>query len=179
MALSVSCTCCTLVRASAGCCGYLCYPFSCHETITLVIKPCALLPNLVHLHCTLVPGMLCHPSHGTDCPMWGSLATPTKILSPRYLNSDLTLPLNRYHGPLWYFVRRGSPVLTFFPLDQTNWFFKLLNLYLSQRFCEQVRRVILPWDMTNRDSLVFDLFPYIMVTNIHMLDPRLLCWIHC
>ena len=26
MALSVSCTCCTLVSASAGCCGYLCYP---------------------------------------------------------------------------------------------------------------------------------------------------------
>ena len=26
MALSISCTCCALVRASAGCCGYLCYP---------------------------------------------------------------------------------------------------------------------------------------------------------
>ena len=26
MALSVSCTCCALVRASAECCGYLCYP---------------------------------------------------------------------------------------------------------------------------------------------------------
>ena len=26
MALSVSCTCCALVRASAACCGYLCYP---------------------------------------------------------------------------------------------------------------------------------------------------------
>ena len=26
MALSVSCTCCALVSASAGCCGYLCYP---------------------------------------------------------------------------------------------------------------------------------------------------------
>ena len=26
MSLSVSCTCCALVSASAGCCGYLCYP---------------------------------------------------------------------------------------------------------------------------------------------------------
>ena len=26
MALSISCTCCALVSASAGCCGYLCYP---------------------------------------------------------------------------------------------------------------------------------------------------------
>ena len=25
----------------------------------------------------------------------------------RYLNSDLTLPLNQYHGPLWYFIRWG------------------------------------------------------------------------
>ena len=96
-----------------------------------------------------------------------------------YLNSDLTLPLNRYRGPLWYFIRWESPVLTLFPLDQTNWFFKLLDLYSTQRFCEQVHRVILPWDVTDRDSLVFNLFLYIMVSNIHMLDPRLLCWIRC
>ena len=56
---------------------------SCQEAVTLVIKPCALIPYLVHMYCTLVPGMLCHPSHGTDCPKaWEGLATPTEILSP-------------------------------------------------------------------------------------------------
>ena len=56
---------------------------SCHEAVTLVIKPCALIPDSVHMRCTLVPEMLCHPSHGTDCPkMWEGLATPTEILSP-------------------------------------------------------------------------------------------------
>ena len=67
---------------------------SCQEAVTLVIKPCALIPNSVHTCCTLVPGILCHPSHGTDCPKtWEGLATPTEILSPciiGYLNSDLT-----------------------------------------------------------------------------------------
>ena len=43
-------------------------PISCHEAVTLVIKPCALIPDLVHTCCTLVPEMLCHLSHGTDCP---------------------------------------------------------------------------------------------------------------
>ena len=65
----------------------------CHEAMTLVAKPCALIPDLVHMCCTLVPEMLCHPSHGTDCPMWEGLATPTEILLPKiigYLNSDLT-----------------------------------------------------------------------------------------
>ena len=52
------------------------------EAVTLVIKPCALIPDSVHTCCTLIPGMLCHPSHGTDCPMWESLATPTEILLP-------------------------------------------------------------------------------------------------
>ena len=56
---------------------------SCREAMTLVIKPCALIPDLVHMCRTLVPGMLCHPSHGTDCPKtWDSLATPTEILLP-------------------------------------------------------------------------------------------------
>ena len=56
---------------------------SCPEAMTLVIKPCALIPDLVHMYCTLVPEMLYHPSHGTDCPkMWESLVTPTEILSP-------------------------------------------------------------------------------------------------
>ena len=55
---------------------------SCHESMTLVIKPCALIPDSVHMHCTLVPEMLYHPSHGTDCPMWESLVTPTEILLP-------------------------------------------------------------------------------------------------
>ena len=41
---------------------------SCQEAVTLVIKPCALIPDSVHMCCTLVPEMLCHPSHGTDCP---------------------------------------------------------------------------------------------------------------
>ena len=56
---------------------------SCHEAMTLVIKPCALIPDSVHKCCTLVPEMLCHPSHGTDCPKtWKGLVTPTEILSP-------------------------------------------------------------------------------------------------
>ena len=31
---------------------------SCHEAMTLVIKPCALIPDSVHMLCTLVPEML-------------------------------------------------------------------------------------------------------------------------
>ena len=49
--------------------------------MTLVIKPCALIPDSVHMRCTLVPEMLCHLLR-TDCPMWEGLATPTEILSP-------------------------------------------------------------------------------------------------
>ena len=57
---------------------------SCQEAVTLVIKPCALIPDLVHMCRTLVPEMLCHLSHGTDCPkMCEGLATPTEILSPK------------------------------------------------------------------------------------------------
>ena len=56
---------------------------SCREAMTLVIKPCALIPDLVHMCCTLVPEMLHHLSHGTDCPKtWEGLATPTEILLP-------------------------------------------------------------------------------------------------
>ena len=56
---------------------------SCEEAVTLMIKPCALIPDSVHICCTLVPRMLCHPSHGTDCPKtWEGLGTPTEILSP-------------------------------------------------------------------------------------------------
>ena len=56
---------------------------SCQEVVTLVIKPCALIPDSVHMCCTLVPKMLCHLSHGTDCPKtWEGLVTPTEILSP-------------------------------------------------------------------------------------------------
>ena len=46
---------------------------SCCEAVTLVIKPCALIPNSVHMCCTLVPEMLCHLSHGTDCPKCGKV----------------------------------------------------------------------------------------------------------
>ena len=57
---------------------------SCQGAVTLVIKPCALIPDSVHMCRTLIPRMLCHPSHGTDCPKtWGGLATPTEILSPK------------------------------------------------------------------------------------------------
>ena len=57
---------------------------SCQEAVTLVIKPCALIPDSVHMCRTLVPRMLCHPSYGTDCPKtWEGLATPTEILSPK------------------------------------------------------------------------------------------------
>ena len=56
---------------------------SCQEAVTLVIKPCALIPDSVHMCRTLIPRMLCHPSHGTDCPKtWEGLVTPTEILSP-------------------------------------------------------------------------------------------------
>ena len=56
---------------------------SCHEAMTLVIKPCALIPYSVHTCCTFVSEMLYRPSHGTDCPkMREGLATPTEILSP-------------------------------------------------------------------------------------------------
>ena len=56
---------------------------SCQEAVTLMIKPFALIPDLVHMCCTLVPEMLYRPSHGTDCPKtWEGLATPTEILSP-------------------------------------------------------------------------------------------------
>ena len=41
---------------------------NCQEAVALVIKPCALIPDSVHIRRTLVPRMLCHPSHGTDCP---------------------------------------------------------------------------------------------------------------
>ena len=50
----------------------------CHEAMTLVIKPCALIPDSVHMHCTLVPEMLCHLSHGTDCPIWEVLRLPLR-----------------------------------------------------------------------------------------------------
>ena len=57
---------------------------SCQEAMALVIKPCALIPYSVHMCRTLVPEMLCHLSHGTDCPkVWEGLATPTEILSPK------------------------------------------------------------------------------------------------
>ena len=46
---------------------------SCQEAVTLVIKPCALIPDSVHMCRTRVPGMLCHPSHGTDCPKRGKV----------------------------------------------------------------------------------------------------------
>ena len=89
-----------------------------------------------------------------------------------YLNPNLTL--NWYCGPLWYFVRWGLQS-HHFPLDQTNWFLELLDLYSSQWFCEQVHRVILPWDVTYHDLLILDLFLYIVVLNIHMSNPHLLC----
>ena len=46
---------------------------SCQEAMTLVIKPCALIPDLVHMCCALVPEMLCHLSHCTDCPKCGKV----------------------------------------------------------------------------------------------------------
>ena len=55
MALSISCTCCALVSTSAGRCRYLCYPSAVMRLWPLVIKPCALIPDLVHMRHTLVP----------------------------------------------------------------------------------------------------------------------------
>ena len=182
MALSVSCTCCALLKVSAKCCRYLCF----WQLSSWGSDPC---------DWTLCP----YPwfsAHVLYPHSWDAMSSHTRYWLPNvrrscdshwdliaciigYLNPDLTLPLNRYCGPLWFFIRWESPVLTLFPLDQTNWFFEFLDFYLSQQFCKQVHRVILPWDVTDCDSLVFDLFPYIVVSNIHMFDPRLLCWIRC
>ena len=181
MVLLVSCTCCALVRASAECCGYLCYPSVVmrHDPCDQTLCPYPWFSAHVLYPCSwdAMSSVTWYwlPNCGRSCNSHSDLIAC--IIG--YLNSDLTLPLNRYHGPLWYFVRQGSPVLIFFSLDQTNWFFKLLDVYSSQRFCEQVHRVILPWDVTDRDSLVLYLFPYVMVTNVHMFDPRLLCWVRC
>ena len=183
MALSVSCTCCTLVIASAECCGYLCYPSAVMRQWPSWSNPVPL--SLIRCTC-VVPLFLrcCVIRHMVLIALKRGKVLQLPLRSYRLYNRIsqfwFDTPTQSVScGPLWYFVRRGSPVLTFFPLDQTNWFFKLLDLYLSQWFCEQVCRVILPWDVTYRDIFVFDLFPYIMVTNIHMLDPRLLCWICC
>ena len=110
MALFVSCTCCALVSASAECCGYLCSDSCQHEAVTHVIKPCALIPDSVHMCCTLVPEMLCHPSHwlpsaGRSCDShWDLIAC---IIG--YLNSDLTVfvsdQIKGVHY-LWWFVER-------------------------------------------------------------------------
>ena len=51
---------------------------NCHEAMTHLIKPYALIPNLVHMCCTLVPETLCRLSHGTDCPMWKVLQLPLR-----------------------------------------------------------------------------------------------------
>ena len=82
MVLSVSCTCCTLVSVSAECCGYLHSNSYHHEAVTHLIEPCALIPDSVHMCCTLVPEMLCHPSRSTDCPMQEGFVTPAEILLP-------------------------------------------------------------------------------------------------
>ena len=119
MALSVSCTLLHISKCVSWVLRIPVLPISCQEAVTLVIKPCALIPDSVHMCCTLVFGMLCHPSHGTDCPNVGrSCDSHWDLIACiiRYLNSNLTLPLNWYHGPPWYFVRRGSPVLTSFPV---------------------------------------------------------------
>ena len=78
MVLSVSCTCCALVKASAECCGYLCSVSCQYEAVTHMTEPCALIPDSVHMCCTLVPEMLCHLSCGTDCPMWEVLWLPLR-----------------------------------------------------------------------------------------------------
>ena len=90
---------------------------SCQEAMTLMIKPCALIPNLVHMCCTLVPEMLCHPSHGTDCPNsvrrscnshWDLIAC---IIG--YLNFDLT--------DIRYETASGGEHLNLEVLAQTRW----------------------------------------------------------
>ena len=172
MALSVSCTCHALVKASAEYCGYLCYPSDVVRQWPLWSNP---LPLSLIWCIYVIPLFL------------GCCAIRHMVLIALKCGKVLRLPLRSYrqYNQLSqfrfdrYFVRRGSPVLTFFPLDQTNWLFKLLDLYSPQRFCEQVHRVILPWDMTYHDSFIFDLFLYIVIANIHMLDLCLLCWIHC
>ena len=55
MALSVSCTCCALVRASAECCGYLCYPSAVKRLWPLWSNPVPL--SLIWCTC-VVPSFL-------------------------------------------------------------------------------------------------------------------------
>ena len=183
MALSVNCSCCALVIASAECCGYLCYPSTVMRSWPLWSNPVPL--SLIRCTC-VVPLFLrcCVIYHMVLIALRREKVLRLPLRSYRLSNR---IPQFRFDTPtqsvswsLWYF--RLDESLQFspnFPLDQTNRFLKLLDLYSSQRFCEQVRRVILPWDMTDRDTLVFDLFPYIMVPNIHMFNPRLLRRIRC
>ena len=52
---------------------------SCQEAVVPMTKPCALIPDSVHMCHTLVPKMLCHLSHGTDCPKtWKVLRLPLR-----------------------------------------------------------------------------------------------------
>ena len=86
---------------------------SCQEAVTPVIKPCALIPDSVHTCCTLISRMLCHPSHGTDCPKnvgrscdshWDLIAC---IIG--YLNSDLTgLTRSDLCLSIWISMKRFS-----------------------------------------------------------------------
>ena len=51
MALSVSCTCCALVKASAECCGYLCYPSAVKRLWPLWSNPVPL--SLIRCKCVV------------------------------------------------------------------------------------------------------------------------------
>ena len=93
MALSVSSTCCALVRASAVCCGYLCYPSAVKRLWPLWSNPVPL--SLIRCTC-VVPSFLgcCIIRHmvlialsvGRSCDSHWDLITC--IIG--YLNSDLT-----------------------------------------------------------------------------------------
>ena len=103
MALSVSCTCCTLVKASAECCRYLCYPATVRRLWPLWSNPVPL--SLIRCTC-IVPSFLgcyvirhmvlialnmgrSYDSH------WDLIAS---IIG--YLNSDLTVKTVYLYGEL-------------------------------------------------------------------------------
>ena len=109
MALLVSCTCCALVRASAECCGYLCYPSvvmrhdPCDQTLcpypwfgAHVLYPCS-------WDATSSVTWYWLPNCGRSCDSHWDLISC--IIG--YLNSDLTVFVSdRIKGVhcLWWFV---------------------------------------------------------------------------
>ena len=85
MVLSVSCTCCALVRASAACCGYLCYP-------TVAMRQWPLWSNPVPLsliQCTCI------------VPLFLRCCVISYLVLIAQCGKVLRLPLRSYHLYNW------------------------------------------------------------------------------